>query len=267
MLRTSLVGIVALFFFTTTSFATSEGAPIPPDQGKYSLGLEYNRIFVKDLKPKDFGSYRSMKIDGSNQVYVVPSYGVYQSERFKVGVLGKVGIADLKIKSEDPVSVIEKIDYDMGFLWGLGSKASYRFENNLTMSLGVQFNAWYSDLDQVNYNGRLADSITKRASATVSEFQAAILFSTIFRQPGNENVSYTPYIGPSFSEMKIDTGTISYATASSGRTGIQTGASADQHVGVIVGVDVLTVSDTLRINAELRLIIETAFSLSVHYKF
>src|SRR3989338_311775 len=116
MLRASLIGIAALLLFTTTSFATSEGLPIPPDQGKYSLGLEYNRVFVKDLKPKDFGSYRSMKINGSDQVYVVPSYGVYQGELFKVGVLGKVGIADLKIKGEDPVSSVEKIDYDMGLL-------------------------------------------------------------------------------------------------------------------------------------------------------
>ena len=267
MLRTSLIGIVMLLFFTTTSFAASEGVPIPPDQGKYSLGLEYNRIFVKDLKPKDFGSYRSMKINSSDQVYVVPSYGVYQGERFKVGVLGKVGIADLKIKGEDPVSNVEKIDYDMGFLWGLGSKASYNFENNLTLSLGVQYNAWYSDLDQANYRDQLSNNITKRANASVSEFQAAILLSAVFKQPGREDISYTPYIGPSFSEVKLDTGTISYTTASSGRTGIQTGASADQHVGVTVGVDVLTVSDTLRINAELRFITETAFSLSVHYKF
>lgn len=267
MIRALTIAGVLLMLSATASFATSEGAPVPPDHGKYSLGVEYNRIFVKEMKPKNFGAYRSMRIDGSDQVYVVPAYGVYQGDRFKVGVLGKAGIADLKIKGEDPVSSVEKIDYDMGFLWGLGGKASYNFENNITLSLGVQYNEWYSDLDQINYRDQIAMNITKRASATVSEFQAAILLSSMFKQPGRDDISYTPYIGPSFSSMKIDTGTISYTTASTTRTGIQTGADADQHVGLIIGVDVLTVSDTLRINAELRCITETALSLSIHYKF
>ena len=150
MLRTALIGMLSLIISTATCFALSENSAVAPEQGKWSLGAEYNRIFVKDMKPKDFGSYRSMRIDGSDQAYVVPSYGVYQSDRFKVGVLGKVGIADLKIKSEDPTSNTEKVDYDMGFLWGLGAKGTYDFENNLTLSLGLQYNAWYSDLDQIN---------------------------------------------------------------------------------------------------------------------
>ncbi len=267
MLRTAIIGAAVLFLSAATSFALSEGSTVSPDQGKFSVGLEYNRIFEKDLSPKDSGSYRAMRVDSSDQVYVVPSYGVYQTERFKVGVLGKAGIANLQIKAEDPVSNIEKIDYGMGFLWGLGGKAAYSFENSLSLTFSAQYNEWYSDMDQVNYHDQLASTITKRANATVSDFQAAILLSTMFKQPGHDDISYTPYMGPSFSAFSLDTGTVSYSTSTFSRTNVQTGAHGDKHVGLVVGLDVLTVSDTLRINAELRFIVETALSLSIHYKF
>ena len=268
MLKTAVISALTLFLSAATSFALSEGSAVSPDQGKFSVGLEYNRIFDKDLSPKDNGAYRAMHVESSDQVYVVPAYGVYQTERFKVGVLGKAGIANLKIEGEDAVSNIEKIDYDMGFLWGLGGKAAYTFENNLILTVGAQYNEWYSDLDQANYRGQLATTFIKRASATVSDFQAAILFSTIFKQPGREDVSYIPYIGPSVSAFNLNTGTVTYLTTGGlSRNNIQTGAHGDQHVGLILGLDVLTVSDTLRLNAELRFIVETALSLSIHYKF
>ena len=267
MFKTTLIGITSLFLCSATCFALSEGSPIPPDKGKWALGVEYNRIFEKDLKPKEFGAYRSMRVDGSDQVYVVPSYGVYENERFKVGVLGKAGMADLKIKSEDTGSNIEKIDYDMGFLWGLGGKMSYNFENSLSLSLGVQYSEWFSDFNQVNYHDQNATHITKRASASVSEFQMAILLSSIFKLSGREDLTFTPYIGPSFSKMTVGTGIVSYETPNFARSNIQTGGLEDQHVGIIVGVDVLTVSETLRLNAELRFLTETALSLSLHYKF
>ncbi|MBI1979755.1 MAG: hypothetical protein HY593_00250 [Candidatus Omnitrophica bacterium] len=268
-LLVSLIAVTLLSNSYLHAASVGSGRTIP--QGQLAVGAEYNHIFDKDMDPKTKGldGYDSMEIDESNQVYGVISYGLFQNDRLAADLSVKLGAGDLVTQGVDGTFFNkERIEYDMGFLWGIGGKVGIQFDKGWSLSLHAGYDAWESDLDSITYSGEKAFNVEGAKTAKVSEFQAAILFNFHLDMKESNGMVFVPYVGPVFDWMRVKTGRISYETASFTSTNTATGAKdAKDNVGVVVGADVFCFNDALKLNVEGRFISEEALSVSLRYRF
>lgn len=257
------------FFISMPAFAASTGVQ-DLERGQFALGVDYGHIFDKDMNPRSHADYKSEKIKGSDQIAGVLTYGVLKNDKWAANVSGKLGGGDLTTEEVDSgFGDIERIEYDMGFLWGFGGNVKYKwnpYDYPVDLTFSAQYTQWNSTLHSIDFNGEKGFNITGTKNARVSEFQTAILMSTKIESP-RTGLKFVPYAGPSFNWTDLKTGRISYETNDVISTNTNTSSRADRHFGLVVGLDILSFNDSLKLTLEGRFITEEALTLSLHYAF
>lgn len=257
--------------------------------GKFSLGVEYDSVFNRDLKFKS-GTY-SETIGGVTTSEPYPSTGdsikdmkLKANRTFLKGTLGlhpnidlflKLGMADAKWKDKyvSPGSPDEKNEFDGGndFAYGGGIKAKlFESSGGLRVMVDGQYLRYEVDGD-LKADGKdlkqwLIDdgltSVTVNSKTKIQEWQVALYVNQTFG-------SFSPYAGVKYSDIIVKNETkfsgLDGGVTISGK--IDGKAKADKNFGVVVGADVYLITKRLSVSIEGRFIDETAGTIGVTYRF
>lgn len=265
---------------TIGNIASSQGGG-----GGVSVGVEYDRVFSRDLEfssgsrtqntngvitstafPASGDSIHDMKME-SNRVLVKGTLGFHQD--IDLDLFLKAGIADVKWKAKHAFATAPEqnleFDGEADFAWGGGAKFGfYQFANGLKIMGDVQYltyrvsgNYTINGIDRATFETPASyDTKTK-----VEEWQAALYVQQFFGPIG-------PYLGAKYSDLSLEN-----EVNVSRRTGVpysyeeRTQADAKKNVGVFLGADFNILPNHLSVNAEVRLVDETAGTIGVNYKF
>ncbi|MDL2122144.1 MAG: hypothetical protein LWX51_03470 [Deltaproteobacteria bacterium] len=298
MKKTILVGLLMVALSlpsiglaaTVGSIAETQGA-----LGKFSLGLEYDGVFDRDMD-FDKGSY-SINADGFSDSGPIPDPGdsikdaQFESNRiFVKGAVGfhpnldvfvKLGAANVdgEFKYVEPGFPDEKneFDGDWDFAWGIGVKAKlYQSPGGLRIMADAQYLRYKVDGDididgvdlarddeqeALDY-GATSATFSYDAEAKIEEWQVALYVNQTF---GN----FSPYAGVKYSDMDMEVDVdiagrfdgVSYSEKS------ELDFEADDNFGIFLGTDIYLIPELLSINIEARFIDETAGTFGLTYRF
>jgi len=285
MIHSILFGLVALLSMPLTGGAATVGntAISQGGSGEFSLGIEYDGVFNRDL---DFKSGSRKYNTGTTQS--VPALGdrmedvkMDSSRVLFKGTLGfhrdidldlfiKLGTANLNYEEKNIITgaTDQKMEFDgeFDFAWGAGAKLGfYQSPKGLRIMGDVQYLTYEVDGDfSINGVDRAAfeSPASYNSKTKVEEWQAALYMVQEIRQ-------FSPYLGVKYSDLELKN-----ETNVSGRTaGVPysyketTKAEADKNFGVFLGADFNIIPTRLSVNIEGRFLDETAGSLGVNYKF
>ena len=265
---------------TVGNIASSQGGG-----GGASVGVEYDRVFSRDLEFRSGGrtqnsngvissasfpaageSIKDMKME-SNRVLVKGTLGFHQD--IDLDLFLKAGIADVKWKAKHAFAAASEQDLEFDgeadLAWGGGAKFGfYQFANGLKIMGDVQYltykvsgNYTINDIDRATFETPASyDTKTK-----VEEWQAALYVQQFFGPIG-------PYLGAKYSDLTLENEVnVSRRTAVPYSYEERTKADAKKNVGVFLGADFNVLPNHLSVNVEVRLVDETSGSVGVNYKF
>ncbi|MBI5893389.1 MAG: hypothetical protein HZB79_07035 [Deltaproteobacteria bacterium] len=257
--------------------------------GKFSLGVEYDGVFNRDLKfksgnssktaggvtvsvpyPSTGDSIKDMKLE-SNRIFIKGTLGLHPN----IDLFLKLGMADAKWKYKyvSPGETDEKneFDGDYDFVYGGGIKAKiFESSGGLRVMVDGQYLRYEVDGDFKVDGKDLAQIIIDDGATTASynsktkiqEWQVALYVNQTFGQ-------FSPYAGVKYSDVTAKSETnfsrIDGGVALSGK--LDEKAEADNNFGIIVGADIYLIPNRLSVNIEGRFIDETAGTIGVNYRF
>lgn len=297
MKKTILVGLlmVALslpsigWAATVGNIAETQGA-----LGKFSLGLEYDGVFNRDMDWKS-GSlnqtfsgvtytepvpYPGDTIDdmeiNSNRIFLKGTVGLHPN----VDMFVKLGMASANWEaiSKMPGDPDEKFEFedDWNFAWGVGAKVKiFETPGGLRFMADAQYLSYKvdgdfkidgKDVDQnILEDLRLVDpnaTFSSDSKIEIKEWQVALYVNQTF---GN----FSPYAGVKYSDFEVD-----WELEGSGQFQgnpcsfkIEGDAEADDNFGIFLGTDIYIIPNQLSVNIEVRFIDETAGTIGVNYRF
>ncbi|MCK9418046.1 MAG: hypothetical protein M0R70_01555 [Nitrospirae bacterium] len=283
-----LFGLIALVSLPFTADASTIGniASSQGGGGEVSVGVEYERVFNRDLSinsgdrtrnvngaitttsfPASGGSINDFKME-SNRVLVKGTFGFHQD--IDLDLFLKMGIADVLWKANHVVAAGTdrdlEFDGEADFAWGGGAKLGfYQFSSGLKIMGDIQY-LTYTVSGNYSVNGLdrafFETPSSYETKTNVEEWQGALYAQQFFGPIG-------PYLGVKYSDMNLEN-----ETSVSGRTsGVPysydetVNADADKNLGAFLGADINIVPRHLSVNVEVRLVDETACSIGVNYKF
>ncbi len=276
------------------------------DLGKFSLGLEYDGVFDRDMEWES-GSYSinsmtalvldwpatgSFPFTGesmedieveSNRIFLKGTLGLHPN----VDIFVKLGTADANWEAKEYkiLGVVEKIEFDddWDFAWGIGAKVKiFETAGGLRFMADGQYLSYEVDGD-VKVDGkdfaRHMSELAQQYSATLSsleleskteikEWQVALYV--------NQTIGcFSPYVGVKYSEFDAD-----FELKGSGQLEVpllgvvipcsgklEAEAEADDNFGVFLGTDIYIIPNQLSVNIEGRFIDETSGTIGVSYRF
>jgi len=299
MKKTILVGLlmVALslpsigWAATVGNIAETQGA-----LGQFSLGLEYDGVFNRDMKwdkgsvsetylgvtytdpvpyTADGETIEDAEID-SNRIFLKGTLGLHPN----VDMFVKLGMASANWESmsKEPGDPDEKLEFegDWNFAWGVGAKAKI-FETSgglrfmadaqyLSYKVDGDFKLAGKDFDQAILEEFWLDdpaaTFSSDSEIEIKEWQVALYVNQTF---GN----FSPYAGVKYSDFEID-----LEVDGSGQffenpysLKVEGDAEADDNFGIFLGMDIYIIPNQLSVNIEARFIDETAGTFGVNYRF
>ncbi|RLC26527.1 MAG: hypothetical protein DRH21_01900 [Deltaproteobacteria bacterium] len=275
---------------TVGNIAETQGA-----LGKFSLGLEYDGVFDRDMDwksgseietiagviitdepvPYPGESIDDIEID-SDRVFLKGALGLHPN----VDIFVKLGMASAnwEAKCKEPGYPDEKLEFDddRDFAWGIGAKVKIfetlgglRFVGDaqyLSYKVDGDFKIDGKDLDQnrLEFLRSFDSNATFSADSEVEikEWQVALYVNQTF---GN----FSPYAGVKYSEYDVD-----FEFKGSGQAlgipysmKVEGDAEADDNFGIFLGTDIYIIPNLLSINIEARFIDETAGTFGLTYRF
>lgn len=284
-----------VFYFSIPSIAMAASvgniAETQGGFGQFSIGVEYDGLFNRDMKLKS-GSYagsaggvtthesypftgdsiRDVKMK-SNRIFLKGSVGVHSNIDFFV----KLGMADAKWEQKYLSPGLpddkDKFNGDYGFAWGFGAKAKiFETSGGLRFMTDAQYLSYKVDGDY-KVNGTdlkqviMAEdpSITTasyKSKTKIQEWQVALYVNQTFRQ-------FSPYAGLKYSDATLKNEIRTSFTDSIGpfSAKFETKARADKNFGVFIGTDIYVISSKMSVNIEGRFIDETAVTIGMNYRF
>ena len=269
--------------------------------GKFSLGVEYDSVFNRDLKfksgtmsftagsvtesepyPSTGDSIKDMKLK-VNRLFLKGTLGLHPN----IDLFLKLGMADAKWKNKyvSPGSPDEKNEFDGGndFAYGGGIKAKI-FESSgglrvmadgqyLRYEVDGDYKVDGKDLAQVLRESLRESLIDEGVTVTtvtasynsktkIQEWQVALYVNQTFG-------SFSPYVGVKYSDIMVKNETnfsgLADGVTFSGK--LDGKAKADKNFGVVAGADVYLIPKRLSVSIEGRFIDETAGTIGVTYRF
>jgi opacity protein-like surface antigen len=248
--------IINLLIFSSRVEAGSIDGAKTQGFGKYSLGLETEFMFEKDLtydKGLTLANGEAVVDEKIKHLYrLLAKYNFGFWENLDIYVkLGATNFeADYAVSNSSGSKVREyNMDGEDDFVWGFGAKGTYEFTKGWLIGADVQFIRHRNkDTNTSNYLATNLETNTSEKT-TFLEWHAASYLAKEF-----ENL--TPYFGVRYSDMrmKVKSETSSYKL------------KAKDNFGVIAGIG-YKITDNWCLNLEGRFIDETAASFSGAYKF
>jgi len=300
MKRTILVGLLMVALsLPSIGWAATVGniAETQGSLGQFSLGLEYDGVFNRDMK-WDRGSVsetylgvtdtepvlypgktiEDVEID-SNRIFLKGSLGLHSN----VDMFVKLGMASAnwEAMSKESGYPDEKLEFedDWNFAWGVGVKAKiFETPGGLRFMADAQYLSYKVDGDfklagkdfdqEILEDLRLDDPADPAATFSsdseieIKEWQVALYVNQTF---GN----FSPYAGVKYSECDVD-----LEIDGSGQVlgnpyslKFEGDAEADDNFGIFLGTDIYIIPNQLSVNIEARFIDETAATFGINYRF
>ena len=298
MKKTILVGLLMVALsLPSIGWAATVGniAETQGDLGKFSLGLEYDGVFDRDMDwksgsvtstgpgggtvteslPDERESIQDMEVD-SNRIFLKGTLGLHPN----VDMFVKLGMASTNWEAmlKEPEYPDEKFEFedDWDFAWGIGAKIKiFETPGGLRFMADGQYLSYKvdgdvkvdgKDLDQLILEEfRLWDPMATFSSDSeieIKEWQVALYVNQTF---GN----FSPYAGIKYSECDVD-----FELNGSGQLSgdpysmkVKGDAEADDNFGIFLGTDIYVIPNQLSINIEGRFLDETAGTIGVNYRF
>ena len=297
MKKTILIGLlmVALslpsigWAATVGNIAETQGA-----LGKFSLGLEYDGIFNRDMDwksgsetetflgvthtepvPYPGGTIKDIEID-SNRIFLKGTLGLHPN----VDMFVKLGMASAnwEAMTKEPGYPDEKLEFedDWNFAWGIGVKAKiFETPGGVRFMADAQYLSYKVDGD-VKVDGKDVDqnmleeyqlldpmaTFSSDSEIEIKEWQVALYVNQTF---GN----FSPYAGIKYSDFETDleinvNGQLLGNPYSMKWKG---DAEAEDNFGIFLGTDIYIIPNQLSVNIEARFIDETAGTIGMNYRF
>lgn len=283
-----LAGVILSIYSIAHSATIGNIAGTHGASGRYSLGIEYDSVFDRDMAFDGGNAAREVLFATNPEFFPEPGEGIADIEaksnrvllRGAVGLMSwleffvKLGVADAELNYtiKSPVKADQKVKYDgsFGFAYGAGLKARIVNWGRWAIISDFQFLRYEVEgdykIDGVDFAGLLSTSLTSarsRSEATVQEIQLAIYIA------GTIGI-LTPYGGLKISDpaMKIDnkaTGIDLTLFSTASQLQHEEHESAD-NVGVFLGTG-LEMDGPWTANIEIRFIDETAVSIGLNRHF
>ncbi|GEM_PF-6663791 len=268
---------VGFIFCTGTLFAASSGSLNLPEQGRFSAGLEVDRVYHKDMLPTNPTStgpinLLSLEIDEINRFNSVVSYGLFKRGALSSGVSLKTGVADLRLVGvERDTQLPLELFYEHGLYTALGTKGRYQLSDSVALAADVQWGYSRLPLERTAFENAPGSLVTGNKRAQLKEFQASLLLQKDFAVGRKTQIKFSPYFGPAFDKTEVRTGFLNFTSIGpvfiNQLTNAQTEGRNEEEWGWILGFDLVSLNQALKLNVEFRFVSEEAVTLSLHYNF
>jgi len=295
MKKTILAGLLMVALsLPSIGWAATVGniAETQGDLGKFSLGLEYDGVFDRDMdwesgsaneiiagvtntESLSSDSIDDIEID-SNRIFLKGALGFHPN----VDIFVKLGMASANWEAMGKVPGYpdEKIEFedDWDFAWGIGVKVKiFETPGGIRFMGDAQYLSYKVDGD-LKTDGKNSDqdilevlrsfdpnaTFSADSKVEIKEWQVALYVNQTF---GN----FSPYAGVKYSEYDMD-----FEFKGSGQAlgkpyslKIEGDAEADDNFGIFLGTDIYIIPNQLSINIEARFIDETAGTFGLTYRF
>ena len=223
--------------------------------------LEKGDMPLKVSAELDFVTER--ELDASCEIDKLNWYGAkisYTLEE-KVDLYCLLGAAEGEFSEKNGNDVVYETETE--FAWGLGATALlYEFENGIKLGLDGKYRRVEPSVDKVTVDGTeysLPSGLVTNIEVEYSEWQIALGVSKEFETV--EFGKFIPYGGIKYSDVET-----TMKLTIPGLTIVSDDINSDDVFGIFIGCDYLP-TDNVSIGIEGRFIDETAFTVSVNYKF
>ncbi|MDD4956316.1 MAG: hypothetical protein PHH49_05920 [Candidatus Omnitrophica bacterium] len=222
--------LISLAFFpATTEACPSNGSHLVP-KGRAEAGIEYNIMYRRDIE-RSYGELRTQDL------FYTVSLGIFDW----LALDGKIGIGDIRHRNSP---VLPDLEYRTAFAGGYGFRAElFRHRPSGIRIIGGAQHISVHPQDTTNGNNKY--------ESFLDDWQVSALVVKDLRYA-------SLYAGGKLSDCEIV-----YKTNKHDKKR----RFSEDHVGFIGGMDICLPGDRLRLNAELRLFDETAFSTGISYSF
>lgn len=271
MKRIILLSLVIFLCLPLAVYAASIGGAETQGQGKFSIGLDQEFVFDRDMKFKSIdpalgpGETLEMKteIDKMYRTMVKTNYGVLDN----LDVYIKLGIADFESKTNytwrdtttgDWEKGNMKLKGDNAFAYGFGAKGTYNLEDDLIIGCDIQYLRHKNDYKGTGSwedSAGLSDEESFKGKITFQEWHVAPYIAKKLE-------SFVPYFGVKYSDLRQE-GKIEQED---GDEDEKVKYEADDNFGVFLGTD-YKLGENWALNLEARFIDETAISFGGTYRF
>jgi len=261
MKKITLVIILMAMIFFPSAYAASIGDAETQGQGKFSIGLDQEYMFKRDLEYKS-----GFDLDPGDDIKNVEVKKLYRTMlKGSLGLLPwldayvRLGVADDKFEGEATFGGVTLAEFDgktkMAFAYGGGLKAAFPVGNGFLIGADLQYLRYKNKI-----KGDFADvfglGLTESfdGKATFQEWHIAPYVACKM-----QNV--TPYLGLRYSDLSIKA-KFDFETGDSATGKFK----ADDNIGLFGGFS-YAFTPNLKLNLEGRFIDETALNIGLSYKF
>lgn len=260
-MKKRLVSLAAAIFILSSfnlSYAAGLGPIRPLGNMKLAAGVENDFVFSRRIKAVT--DVTGGEIKESNNNFLLLGVGVTDY----VNIYAKLGAGNLSEQLKwSGISSQQAIDYNYGFIWGVGMNALYEFKNNFGLGLDTQFNMGTNKAKSISGTSD-PEFIDGRGPITTYEFQIAPYASYDFKV--NDNLKIMPYLGGYYSFYKIHKGILFADYANDEFSTEDEKVRTKNKVGPLVGIESMFFN-RVSFKIEGRFVAETAISTSLTYNF
>ncbi|MDO8602819.1 MAG: hypothetical protein Q7O04_03100 [Candidatus Omnitrophota bacterium] len=283
MRKNIIIAIILSLFFTGTSFALTVGGPADmsvPEASLFSKSKAVNDILDSyesgvDMKAGfnvEFISKKKLRaaspddtnvrIEGQNVDLKISANYMRAIEPYV-----KIGTSNLKVKWEQHSQNII-VEPQPGFVLGGGLKAKlWEFASTgIRLTVDGQYKDTQLDFDKAKIDGSTATASAINETFNIKEWQISLIASKKIIFPmGMQDCYAVPYMGVTYSDSDVN---VHFTQSTSGLLYSTYNASDKNTAGLVFGCDIIpSLLSWYLFSVELRLVNETAFTLSGTMKF
>lgn len=283
MRKNIVITMILSLFFANVSFAATVGGQADmsiPEASFFSKekAIEYAMdSYESDVKMKagfdvEFISKKELqaspaddtnaKIKGQNANF---KFSMNYSNVLEPYV--KIGTSNLRVKWEQHNQNIV-VDAKPGLVLGGGLKAKlWEFDSTgIKLTVDGQYKDTQLDFEKAKIDGSATTASATSETFDIKEWQVSLLASKKFILPlGTQDCYTVPYVGVTYSDSDVN---VHFTQSTSGLLYSTYNAGDKNPIGIVVGCDIVpSFSSWYLLSFELRLLNETAFSLSGTMKF
>jgi len=283
MRKNIVIAIILSLFFASASFAATVGGQADMSVPEASFFLKEKAIeYAMDSYESDVKMKASFDVEfiSKKELHASPAddtnariEGQNANLKFSMNYSNvlepyiKIGTSNLRVKWEEHNQNIQ-VDAKPGFVLGGGLKAKlWEFvSTGIKLTMDGQYKDTQLDFDKAKIGGSTSTASATNETFNIKEWQISLLASKKFIFPMGIQDCYTvPYMGVTYSDSEVN---VEFSQSTTGLLYSTYNASDKNPIGIVIGCDIIpSLSSWYLMSFELRLINETAFSLSGTMKF
>ena len=269
MSRKILIGLVfCLFFACTNTYAAYVGSISDPvKEGEWRITTFKDKTNAKRFLVRT-GTLQGAILLTDAKITKISSNGIQINYGYSdaLSMFFKFGQADRMLETKWTDSVIRKLRYNDGNMYGLGLKYVEEVDDDgLIFGGDLQVNVYAGEnVDHVTAGGVPATLILSPGEGELREFQGSLLVGQKINM--FKKLDIFPYLGCAINKSKLKVDETTYWGPGIGATIYKIELTEDRSFGYIAGID-FNLSDTFNLNIETRHYIEAAYTIGFSFDF